>query len=374
MTFSYLVSAFRRLAKGADPRRHHGLLSAPEFRRVLVRSALAAIAAAIAFVCWSFHPAMPPRWLNFTSSCRPSCNGGWRLTDEAGWFDHRRIGIVLPATPPRGAWKLAEDVCKELAPAPQPLCRVYCYPSDASQLDQSIPDRRNGQGVAERRDRASAELPAGQDDRPVDALELLFVQGLPAWKRMLDVLCNGRTHHSCADFLLLAAAIKLTSPGPVFFRQWRTGRGGKPFLMYKFRSMVVDAEAKKLELLPLNELDGPAFKLTGDPRITRLGRFLRDTSLDELPQLWNVLRGEMSLVGPRPLPCEESDSCLDWQRRRLDVTPGLTCIWQVRGRSQVTFNEWVRMDLEYVQSRSLWQDFKILLKTVPAVILGRGAK
>jgi lipopolysaccharide/colanic/teichoic acid biosynthesis glycosyltransferase len=144
--------------------------------------------------------------------------------------------------------------------------------------------------------------------------------------------------------------------------------------MYKFRSMVSDAESRKADLLALNEQDGPAFKITGDPRITRLGRFLRDSSIDELPQLWNVLKGDMSLVGPRPLPCDETANCLDWQRRRLDVTPGLTCIWQVRGRSQVTFNEWVRMDVEYVQRRSLWCDVQILLATVPAVIARRGAK
>ncbi len=152
--------------------------------------------------------------------------------------------------------------------------------------------------------------------------------------------------------MLIAAAIKFTSPGPVFFRQSRSGRGGRPFFMYKFRSMVVDAEESKSELLTLNEQDGPAFKLTSDPRVTRLGQFLRDTSLDELPQLINVFKGDMSLVGPRPLPCEETAGCLDWQRRRLDVTPGLTCIWQVRGRSRVTFNEWVRMDLQYVRRQS----------------------
>ena len=179
---------------------------------------------------------------------------------------------------------------------------------------------------------------------------------------------------ACPIFIVVAALIKLESPGPVFFRQWRTGRGGCPFQMYKFRSMVVDAELRKHNLLGLNEQDGPAFKLADDPRITQLGKFLRGTSLDELPQLWNVLRGEMSLVGPRPLPCEESNSCLDWQRRRLDVTPGLTGIWQVRGRSEVTFNEWVRMDLEYIERRSLWQDAKILFATVPAVIKRRGAK
>src|SRR5205823_467758 len=132
-------------------------------------------------------------------------------------------------------------------------------------------------------------------------------------------------------------------------------------------------EARKQELVASNEQDGAAFKIKNDPRVTRLGRWLRSTSIDELPQLWNVLRGEMSLVGPRPLPCAEADSCAGWQRQRLDVTPGLTCIWQVHGRCRVSFADWVRMDVQYIRSRSLWQDVKLLLLTLPAVLLRRGA-
>jgi lipopolysaccharide/colanic/teichoic acid biosynthesis glycosyltransferase len=138
--------------------------------------------------------------------------------------------------------------------------------------------------------------------------------------------------------------------------------------------MVADAEARKAALQTLNEQDGPAFKLQHDPRVTPLGRWLRRTSLDELPQLWNVLRGEMSLVGPRPLPCDESAACDGWHRRRLDVVPGLTCIWQVRGRCQVSFTEWMRMDMQYVHSQSLGQDLKLLLQTIPAVVSRRGAQ
>ncbi|MCC7086832.1 MAG: sugar transferase [Pirellulales bacterium] len=175
-------------------------------------------------------------------------------------------------------------------------------------------------------------------------------------------------------FAAVAAAVKISSPGPVFFKQRRSGWGGQPFMMYKFRSMIVDAEGLKGELLAHNEQDGPAFKIECDPRVTKLGRFIRRTSIDELPQLWNVLRGEMTLVGPRPRPCDEQAGCSNWQRRRLDMTPGLTCIWQVSGRSNVTFNEWVRMDLEYVEGRSLWQDVKILAATLPAVISRRGAQ
>jgi lipopolysaccharide/colanic/teichoic acid biosynthesis glycosyltransferase len=173
---------------------------------------------------------------------------------------------------------------------------------------------------------------------------------------------------------LAAIGIKLASPGPVFFKQRRAGLGGRPFTIWKLRTMVPDAEAKKHDLKMLSEQDGAAFKLKNDPRIFPFGRLLRKTSVDELPQLLNVLLGDMSLVGPRPLPCDESDACLQWQRRRLDVTPGLTCIWQVKGRSSVTFAEWVRMDVEYIRKRTLLHDLSILLQTVPAVLLRKGAR
>jgi lipopolysaccharide/colanic/teichoic acid biosynthesis glycosyltransferase len=137
---------------------------------------------------------------------------------------------------------------------------------------------------------------------------------------------------------------------------------------------VVDAEKRQAELRVRSEQDGPAFKMTHDPRVTRLGAILRKTSLDELPQLWNVLKGDMSLVGPRPLPCSESSACSQWQRRRLDVTPGITCLWQVKGRSTVSFPEWMRMDINYIRTRRLMRDISLLLLTVPAVLLRRGAK
>jgi len=176
--------------------------------------------------------------------------------------------------------------------------------------------------------------------------------------------------------LIIALIIKLTSPGPVLFRQQRSGLNGKPFTMLKFRSMVTDAEQRKRELEAFNEMSGPVFKVTNDPRITRMGRWLRRWSLDEFPQLVNVLRGEMSLVGPRPLPVDEVRRFDDMaHRRRLSVRPGLTCLWQIRGRNNLTdFKEWVRLDLEYIDNWSLWLDLEILCKTIPVVLMGAGAK
>ncbi len=177
-------------------------------------------------------------------------------------------------------------------------------------------------------------------------------------------------------FLLISLLIRASSPGPAFFRQERSGLFGQPFVMYKFRSMTTDAEQKLDELKNYNEMSGPVFKVSHDPRITPIGHWLRRTSLDELPQLINIVRGEMSLVGPRPLPIYETLAISqNEQRRRLSVKPGLTCLWQIRGRNQVTdFHEWVRLDLEYIDNWSLYLDFKILLGTVPVVLTGAGAK
>jgi exopolysaccharide biosynthesis polyprenyl glycosylphosphotransferase len=174
----------------------------------------------------------------------------------------------------------------------------------------------------------------------------------------------------------IAIGIRITSPGPIVFKQRRAGRFGRPFTMYKFRSMQSDAEMLRAELAVFNQMSGPVFKIGNDPRITPLGRWLRKTSLDEFPQLFNVLRGEMSLVGPRPLPIYEVEQFeRDAHRRRLSMKPGLTCIWQIHGRSNVTsFEKWVEMDLDYIDNWSLALDAWILIRTVPVVVFGLGAK
>ncbi len=280
-----------------------------------------------------------------------------RLTDDIGWLDPERISVILPSTPPPGAWKVADDVVLEFPQSiSPPLPTVYTFPFHWDRHEDV------------------EEMPALNQSHPTLPLEALFVLSPPTLKRVIDILGSSFGLLVLLPlFVVVGALIKLTSRGPIFFTQLRSGRGGKPFNIYKFRTMVSNAEQLKAKLMEMNEQDGPAFKIKKDPRITWIGGVLRSTSLDELPQLWNVLRGEMSLVGPRPLPCHEADACALWQRQRLNVTPGLTCIWQVRGRSRVSFDDWVRMDVQYIRSQSFWKDLLLILQTVPAVLLRKGA-
>src|SRR5207302_1635142 len=194
--------------------------------------------------------------------------------------------------------------------------------------------------------------------------------------RILDVLIAGVVLVIFWPLVMLPAAIliKLTSSGPVLFRQKRCGLNGRVFTMYKFRSMVDNAEQRRVELEGYNEMDGPVFKSSRDPRITTVGKIIRRRSIDELPQLFNVLQGHMSLVGPRPPLPQEVARYERWQRRRLSMKPGITCLWQISGRNKVSFEDWMKLDLTYIDNWSLLLDLKILLKTVPVVLLGRGAK
>jgi exopolysaccharide biosynthesis polyprenyl glycosylphosphotransferase len=172
---------------------------------------------------------------------------------------------------------------------------------------------------------------------------------------------------------VLAIMIKLESPGGVFFRQERVGKGGRVFKFYKFRSMCKEAEEQKDHIEALNEQEGPVFKVRSDPRVTIVGKFLRRSSLDEIPQIFNVLKGDMSIVGPRPHMPKEVAQYQSWHRRRLEVIPGITCLWQISGRSHISFNEWMRLDIEYLKNRSFKYDLVIFLKTIPAVIARKGA-
>ncbi len=174
-------------------------------------------------------------------------------------------------------------------------------------------------------------------------------------------------------FVATAVAIKIEDKGPVFFCQDRAGKDGQSFLMYKFRSMCVNAQAMHKDLLKMNELKGPAFKMKDDPRVTRVGRFIRRTSIDELPQLINIIKGEMSIVGPRPLPTYENDKLNEFQKQRLLVKPGLTCYWQVSGRNDIEFDDWMNLDIKYINDASIWTDLKLIGKTFGAVLSQKGA-
>jgi exopolysaccharide biosynthesis polyprenyl glycosylphosphotransferase len=205
---------------------------------------------------------------------------------------------------------------------------------------------------------------------PETSWQMLFKQLLDFGGALVTLAVFG------VPMAVIAILIKLTSPGPVMFRQQRSGLNGTPFSIFKFRTMTTNAEQFKHELAAMNEMSGPVFKVTNDPRITPIGRWLRKFSLDELPQLFNVLRGEMSLVGPRPLPVDEVRRFNDLaHRRRLSVKPGLTCLWQISGRNKITdFKDWVRLDLQYIDNWSIWLDLSILMRTIPVVLLGTGAK
>ncbi len=333
-----------------------------------------------------------------------------RITDEVGVIDGHRAFALLPDTDALGAEVLARQVQRRLSRKGLVTnFAVFRYVSSRKQLaDDSRPQgpppgsnhhghgdgQSNGHANGQSNGHAHHDGHSPDHDGPPplriasandahhtapvasDAPCLIsnFADTLPLWKRALDVTVAGTALTLSAPLLAaVAVAIKLETPGPALFKQVRMGAGRRAFEMYKFRSMVVDAESQRNELLELNEQDGPAFKIRNDPRVTRVGKIIRATSLDELPQLLNVLKGDMTLVGPRPLPVFEAEACEPWHDVRHSVHPGLTCIWQVWGRSRVSFDDWARMDLRYARKRTLLHDMKILAATVPAVVKRDGA-
>ena len=225
-------------------------------------------------------------------------------------------------------------------------------------------------GAAPQASSSRATLGIPVTDNPIPVLRVHYA----AAKRSLDVaLALFGLILGAPIFLIAAALVKLSSRGPILFRQIRVGEGGRHFTCLKFRSMYVGADDMRAGLQHLNEVSGPVFKMRNDPRVTPVGRWLRKFSIDELPQLWNVLCGEMSMVGPRPpTPCEVS-LYTHRQLGRLAVRPGLTCLWQVSGRSTIPFERWVELDLLYIETMSFWTDLRIILRTIPAVVLSRGA-
>jgi exopolysaccharide biosynthesis polyprenyl glycosylphosphotransferase len=246
-------------------------------------------------------------------------------------------------------------------------CDVVRLCNDLGVVVRLVPDLANVQVLS----RAQVEEFEGDQMVTFFRENLLFQLFV---KRLMDLFGSALLLVLLSPLLLVtAAAVKFTSSGPVFFGQERIGMNKRRFRLLKFRSMVVDAEERKKELAHLNEMDGPTFKIRKDPRVTRVGAILRKLSIDELPQLINVLKGDMSLVGPRPPLLSEVD-LYDWtDRRRLSIKPGITCLWQVSGRNELTFEEWMILDRKYIDNWSVWLDLKILLMTVPVVLFGKGA-
>ena len=316
-----------------------------------------------------------------------------RITDQVGWLNGHHVGVLLPFADADGARSIVNDVMLSYPASCVPLtCDVYHAEGERYQRPHRGP-RDGGSGPDALGPRRLNPVHPAQEGRQQPApaaaapeegadrahasqsIQALFNRPPQWWKRALDIAGATVGLILFAPAMLISmAAIRLVSPGPALFRQQRAGLGGEAFTIYKLRTMVVDAEARKATLMAVNEQDGPAFKLADDPRlIPVLGRLLRSTSLDEVPQLWNVLTGDMSLVGPRPLPVDEAARCESWQKERIDVTPGLTGPWQVNGRSRTTFVQWIRMDLGYVRKRTFLRDVGLLAKTIPAVIRRKGA-
>jgi len=276
------------------------------------------------------------------------------LDHFAGFLRERVVDEVTIALPMKSFYSQAAQIvatCKEQGVIVRVLASIFDFQ----------PERANALSL---------------DEMAAETFGSSVFEGWPlVFKRLLDIVVSSILLVFLAPmFLIVAILIKFDSPGPVFFVQERVGRNKRKFPMCKFRTMVADAEQRQIQFESLNEADGPIFKIKNDPRMTRVGRFLRKTSIDELPQLLNVLKNDMSLVGPRPLDLRDYNGLEeDWLRRRFSVSPGMTCIWQVNGRSSVSFQKWMELDLDYIDHWSLWLDVKLLAKTIPAVLKGVGA-
>lgn len=328
-----------------------------------------------------------------------------RVTDEKGILATFRYGILLVDTPEMGGRAVLDRLARLTnAAGLEVRLKLQVHdPNGFGDSDQDAEDTSNDRRSGNRRkdDPADSEADwvrlsstSAETSNTTQSSSLthnhlqsaiddvaLSVASQPAdqpgmWiKRGIDIVGAGVGLLLTGPAILAAmAAIKMTDGGPAFFRQTREGMNGQPFTILKLRTMIVDAEKFQAELRAESHRDGPAFKISRDPRVTRVGHFLRATCLDELPQLINVLKGDMSLVGPRPLPWHESRACERWHRRRLDVRPGLTCTWQVNKAKAVTFDDWMRMDLRYIDQLGLFQDLRLIAQTVVVPVTGRGGE
>lgn len=354
------------------------LISSSDFNREIVRERIRASRRSIPFCVITVEVVGRNNRRKNTRILTKILHRHLRVTDQKCKMSSTKFGVLLVDTPEMGGRAVLDRlqrICEAREIRVEMFLRVHDpegFGHDDDDHRDDIPTQNRDRGEAEKKWYRvdDADVSVSSEDPIVE--RSMFKMGL---KRTVDIAGASVGILMTSPFVLVGmAAVKLTSPGPAFFTQTREGRRGKPFKIYKLRTMVVDAEKQQDELRDDSHRDGPAFKIKKDPRVTRVGQILRSTCLDELPQLWNVLKGDMSLVGPRPLPWHESRACSAWHRRRLDVRPGMTCNWQVNKAKAETFDDWMRMDLRYLNEMGLVKDLCLIAQTVTVPILGRGSE
>jgi lipopolysaccharide/colanic/teichoic acid biosynthesis glycosyltransferase len=368
----FVSSKHTESGRGADR-----ILSKEVFRRILERERARSDRYGGGFSLTVFDVADPDKPMINEHYISEIISKRLRPTDEVGWFEKAKVGIVLPNTTPLGARKLSEDICQKIAVKRRPpYFKIYTYPPEGmSGLSKDLERVSHGENKSFQRTKTEEQPKvANRWNCEILAESLAPFLGLrmPVWKRTLDIF--GATFGLVLLLPLMtfiSILIKIVSRGPVFFKQKRVGYLGKPFVLYKFRTMKLNADTTVHQdhVCRLIKDGKPLVKLDiNDPRIIPFGRFLRLTGLDELPQLYNVLKGEMSLIGPRPELLTSMLQCERWHTLRLDTKPGLSGLWQVSDRTQRTFDEMMRLDISYVKQMSFRMDLKILLKTVPTIL------
>jgi len=299
-----------------------------------------------------------------------------RITDQIGWLDTNSIGVLLFNSSRVEAEKFIEKI---LLISPPNICCQYTISTYPAEKTEHLHAEGVHPGTQENHHSMDGTSSFFVQSKATSAnisqkLHPVFFHKVSVWKRLSDICLSLLALIFFSPlFLIIAITLKLTSKGPILYKQKRAGLGGVPFTMLKFRTMKAGAEEMKSELQPFNERTGPVFKMRKDPRVTRIGKMLRQWSLDELPNFINVLKGEMSLVGPRPPTFDEVERYHNWHNYRLEMRPGITCIWQVYARHEKSFDNWVRLDIKYRQEQSFLLDLKLLALTLPAVLSRRGA-
>jgi lipopolysaccharide/colanic/teichoic acid biosynthesis glycosyltransferase len=381
MSMEYDSEDINRVGRIRETRLYAGVRSHSEFASILNRERDRADRTGQGFSLVVFELGADGNNSAFERLLVPILTNRVRSTDDIGWLENGRLGVVLPHTTPDSAWKFVGNVRHALNGGSAPIeCIVYAYPSSwPPRPDETPPDDpRSRRREPSRGDPGGSvmhfsDVGIAKAARPVEELESEFLCRIPFWKRAVDVAGSFFALILLAPlFLLVAIFIKVVSPGPVFFRQERMGYLGKVFTIWKFRTMHVNADATihKEYLRELINNEKSMIKLDNgrDNRIIPLGGFLRAAGIDELPQLFNVLLGDMSLVGPRPCIPYEASEFDPWQMRRFDAVPGLTGLWQVSGKNKTTFKQMMRLDIAYAKKRAFLMDMKIFLKTLPAVV------